>query len=316
MKGLKKAVKMIRQARDIAITCHVNPDGDAIGSMLSLGLGLEKLGKKVYMVSRDGVPKKYRRLRGARRVRKRLDKKVDLGVTVDCSTAEMVGGVFTFLERTGSILEVDHHEIRAPFGDAQLIDTRAAAVGEMVYVLLKRLGVKPTKDIAENILTSLIVETCSFRLPNVTPFTFKVCEAMLRAGVDFYRLVDTVYWSHTREVAVLSGVCMSRLKFAARGRLAWSVIKREDFHKAGGKDEDVDAVPDEIRAIKGVDIAVLFRETDRHSIRVSLRSKGGINVAKLAALFGGGGHADVSGCRIPNRQDSMKKLLARARELL
>ena len=316
MKGLTKAIKKISEAENIAIACHVNPDGDAIGSLLSLGLGLEKMGKKVYMVSRDGVPKKYRRLPGARKVKKKLEKQVDLGITVDCSTAEMVGGVFTFLEKTGSILEIDHHELREPFGDAQLVDTKAAAVGEIIYALLSRLKVTITQEIAQNILTSLIVETNSFRLPNVTPFTFKVCADLLSSGVDFYRLVDMVYWSHTREVAVLSGVCMARCCFLAKGRLAWSVIRKEDFRKAKGKDEDVDAVPDDIRAIKGVDIAILFREVDRHCMRVSLRSKGGINVARLAALFGGGGHADVAGCRVPNKQESIDKVLARAHELL
>ena len=316
MKNLKQAAKKISKAGTIAVACHVNPDGDAIGSLLSLGEGLRKLGKRVYMVSEDGVPRKYKSLPGAGRIVRKLNEDVDLAITVDCNSKEMLGNVFDSLERAGSILEIDHHQTRKPFGDVKLIDCKAAAVGELVYMLLEELGVNTTRGIARNILTSLIVETNSFRLPNVRPLTFEICARLVRTGVDFYKLVDTVYWSHRREDTMLSGLCLARCKFLKKGRLVWSVVRRKDFERIKGKDEDVDSVADKMRAIKGVDAAVFFREKSREKMRVSLRAKKDINIARLAASYGGGGHSDVAGCAIANKPKVMKELLDHAKTLL
>jgi phosphoesterase RecJ-like protein len=316
MKGLKKAQDSILKAKTVAIACHINPDGDAIGSMLSLGLGLEDLGKKVYMVSQDGVPNRYQLLPGADQISRNLSKKVDLAITVDCNTKEMLGKSYASLRKADTILEIDHHEVREAFGDMRFIDPKAPAVGEMIYVLLKRLKADITKDIAQNILTSLIVETNSFKLPNVRPFTFKVCAEMVKTGLNFYRLVDMVFWSHSRQVAVLTGICLSRCRFLEEGRLAWSAVRKKDFQKVQGKEEDADTIADEIRAIKGVDVVVFFREKTNKDLRVSLRSKNNINVAGLAKKYGGGGHYDVAGCVIPNTPFAMKKLLNGARALL
>lgn len=316
MRGLLQANRKIRKAKTVIVSGHVNPDGDSIGSLLSLGLGLEELGKKVFMLSPDGVPKKYRGLPGARRIKKRVDKKADLAISVDCSTKEMLGPAFDTFREAGCILEIDHHEVRSPFGDIALIDAGAPAVGEVIYILLRSLKAEITSDIAQNILTSLIVETNSFRLPNVRPLTFKVCSELVGKGVDFYRLVDTVFWSYSKQARVLSGLCLSRCKFSKGGKLAWTIIRRKDFESVGGKDEDVDPVADEIRTIKEVKIAVFFREKDGGNLRVSLRSKNGINAARLAERYGGGGHHDVAGCVIPNTKAAMREFLARAKELL
>lgn len=316
MKGLAKAISAINKAKTIAVAGHINPDGDCIGSLLSLGSGLKKLGKRVTLVSYDGVPKKYRKLPGVGLIKRTVDKKVDLSITVDCNAQEMLGGAFRGLRKADTILEIDHHEIRDSFGDIRLVDEDAAAVGEQVYVLLKKLGVKITIDIAQNILTSLIVETNSFKLPNVRPFTFEICAELVKTGVDFYGLVDMVYWSNSREVAVLSGICIARSKFLDKGRLVWSIAKREDFKRVKGKDEDVDAVADEMRSISGVDIVVFFREKSDKMLRVSLRSKKNINIALLAEMYGGGGHSDVAGCTMPNDQKAMRQLLRRAEKFL
>lgn len=315
-KSLLQAKRKIRKARTIVVAGHVNPDGDSIGSLLSLGLGLESLGKKVYMLSPDGVPKKYRALPGARRIKRRLEKRVDLAISVDCSTKEMLGPAFDTFREADCILEIDHHHVRAPFGDIAIIDPAAPAVGEIIYILLKSLGVDISAEVAQNILTSLIVETNSFRLPNVRPLTFKVCAELVAKGVDFYKLVDTVFWSYSKQARVLSGLCLSRCKFSKGGKLAWTIIRRRDFDSIGGKDEDVDPVADEIRTIKEVKIAVFFREKDADNLRVSLRSKNGINAARLAERYGGGGHYDVAGCVIPNTKAAIREFLTRAKELL
>lgn len=314
---MRKAANRIKKAKTIAIACHINPDGDCIGSLLSLGLGLVKMGKTVYMLSSDPIPKKYLVLPGIDRIKKKVPKKkIDLGITVDCSTRELLGTSYEEIQKADYVIEMDHHEVRGTFGDLEVIDLKAAAVGEIIYRLLVMLKVDITQDIAENILTSIVVETNSFRLPNVRAYTFFVCEQMLKTGVNFYHLTEAVYWTSTKNTAVLSGLCLSRCKFEKKGTLVWSNIKAHDFDRMKGTEDDVDAVADEMRAIKDVLVAVLFREKKNGKIRVSLRSKDNINVAVLAERWGGGGHADVAGCVIPNKRGSIQKILEQAKELI
>jgi phosphoesterase RecJ-like protein len=316
MHGFKRARNAILKAKSVAVAGHANPDGDSIGSMLALGLGLEKLGKRVHMISRDGVPERYRTLPGAGRIIRGLDEPIDLAIAVDCSSREMLGKTFLLFESASGILEIDHHDFRRPFGDIAIVDRKAAAVGEIIFTLLNSLGIVITKPIAHNLMTSIIVETGSFRLPNTRPFTFEVCTDLIRRGVDFYKLVDMVFWSKSREAAVLSGICLSRCRFLKGGSLVWSIIRKKDFEAVKGKDADVDPVPDDMRAIDSVKIAVLFREKDAKTLRVSLRSKGKINVAAVAEQYNGGGHYDVAGCNIKNDPSEMNGLLAKARRLL
>ena len=310
MKGLSLAEKAVKQARTIAVVCHINPDGDTVGSMLSLAGGLEKLGKRVMTISYADLPPQYSSLPGACKVRKTLKNKIDLAITVDCNSTEMVGPVLKDLRKNSkAILAIDHHSIREPYEDISFIDPVASAVGEMVYVLLKKLKVKIDREIARNILTSIIVETNSFRLPSVRSETFEVCAELVKTGLDFNRLVEMVFWKKNRQAVVLGGLCISRCNFLSRGRMAWAIVRKKDFKLTGGKDRDVDAIPDEIRAINGVDVTVFFRERDSGKLRVSLRSKKDINIGKLAKDNGGGGHSDVAGCMIENSPKAIKRFL-------
>lgn len=313
---IDEAKSSILKAKTIAISGHVNPDGDSLGSLLSLGLGLESIGKRVCMINQDALPKTYASLPGANRIIKTIKGKVDLAIAVDCSTKELLGKTLSVFKKAKSILEIDHHEFRRPFGDIRLVDYKAAAVGELVHILLKALNVKITRNIAENLLTSIIVETNSFKLNNVRPFTFRLCAQLLEAGVDFPKLVDIMYWSRTKESVILSGLCLARCKFLANSRLVWSIVRAKDYAKIKGKDYDIDAVANEMRAIKGVEIAVLFRQQYKKILRLSLRSKGEINIAGIAEKYGGGGHFDTAGCYIPNNAKSIKEILSLAKNLL
>jgi len=313
---LSKAIKALLRAKKIAIFCHVNPDGDCIGSLLALGLALRRMGKQVFMISPDGLPHKYRALPAATLVKRKLAVKTDLAVTVDCNNKIMLGRAFADVRKADLILEIDHHEFRKPFGNIALVDTKAGAVGEIIFLLLKELKLPISKDIAYNILVSIIVETGSFRFPAYRPLTFRICAELTEKGIDFARLSELIYWSKTREEVLLSGLCLSRCRFRKGGRIIWSIAKRRDFRRLKGKDEHIDAVADEMRAVQKVLIAILFRETADGMLRVSLRSKGGVNVARLAGAFGGGGHFDVAGCIVANTPEVKRAILRQAEALL
>jgi phosphoesterase RecJ-like protein len=316
MSNHKKAKQAILGAKTIVISAHRDPDGDAIGSILALGLALEKRGKRVYMVSKDGVPKRYEKLPAAYRIVKSINKSCDLAIAVDCDDKEVLGKTFETFKKAKAILEIDHHVVRKSFGDISFVNPDAAATGEMVYKLIKQLKIPITKEIAQNILTAIIVETNSFSFPETSRKTFLICADLLRTGLDFYKLTSMIYWSKTKEAVLLSGICFSRCKFLEKGQIAWSIIKKADFDQIKGKDEDADAVADEIRAIKSVKVVLLFREKSKDVLRVSLRSKGKINVARLAEEFGGGGHFDVAGCRVPNNKKTIQKFLSKAKKLV
>ena len=316
IKDLKAIKEGILKARTIAISGHLNPDGDSIGSMLALGLALKSIGKKVYMLCQDEIPVNYRSLPAASLIMKKTAKRVDLAIAVDCSIIDLLGKNIPVFKKARSILEIDHHAYRKPFGGMQFIDQDAAAVGEIIYFILKRLDLEITQDIAENILTSIIVETNLFKLANVRQYTFKACADLLKGGLDFSQLAERVYGPKTRQTMMLLAVCFSRARFLKNGRIIWSTIKKKDLRKVSGKDYDADSIANEMLSIKGVKIAVLFREKSRKALRVSLRSENNIDVGKIAWNYEGGGHFDIAGCLIPNNKRYMQKLLYETEQLI
>lgn len=315
IKGLKEAAEKIRSAYNIVIACHVNPDGDAIGSLVSLGLGLKQMGKEVDMLSPDGIPKMYRRLPGVDCIEKKTSRVPELAVAVDSGNKKLLGRSLETFKKAKWVLSIDHHEVREPYGNLQIVEPESSSVGELIYLLLKELNVDITKDIAVNILTSIIVETNSFRLPNIRPLAFEICARLLETGIDFYSLSEMVYWSKTKEASLILGICLSRCKYLKEGKIIWSILKQEDLENTGGKKEDADSVVGEMLSVKDVDIAVFFRE-EGDVIRVSLRSKGKVNVAEIARKYDGGGHSDSAGCFVTNSDEFINKILRDAESLL
>ncbi len=316
MKDLKKIKEQIRKAKTVAVSGHINPDGDSLGSLLALGLALESLGKRVYMLCQSEIPGNYRLLPGASRIIRTTNKKVDLAIAVDCAIIDLLDKNVSVFKNARSVLEIDHHEFRRSFGQMQIVDPQAASVGELVYALLKKLSIPLTRDIAENLLATIIVETNLFRLASVRPGTFVICAALLNKGLIFSEVVDKVYGARTKESMMLSALCLLRAKFLKKGRIIWSVVRRSDIAQVGGKDYDTDAIASEMNAMQGVDIAVLFKEKSKKILKVSLRSKGDVNVGAVAQEYHGGGHCDIAGCYIKNDTKSMARILSSLETLL
>ena len=163
-------------------------------------------------------------------------------------------------------------------------------------------------------MTSIIVETNSFRLPMVRPLTFTVCAQLMKTGLDFHKLSELIYWSKTEAAARMLGVCLSRSRLFHNGRIIWSMALKKDLKRFKAREEDVDSAANELLSVKGVEAAVFFREQGKRLLRVSLRSKGKINVASIAEEYKGGGHFDAAGCLIPNHKNARDQLLNLIRE--
>ncbi|MFH1753925.1 MAG: DHHA1 domain-containing protein [Candidatus Omnitrophota bacterium] len=287
-----------------------------MGSLSALGIALTRIKKRVSLYSPGRIPHRYAFLPMHKRInRSGFRRSNDLAISVDCGDKNRLGHIYRdVFQKSLHIVEIDHHTTRIAFGDIQLVDYDACAAGEITYNLIRRLGIKIDKDIAVGLLVSLIVETASFRFPTVTSSTFGICSELLKTGVDFNKITNACYWIKTSAEVQLTGLCMARIKFLMNGKIAYSSISRRDFLRFKGKDENIDAAADEIRTIKNIKAVVLFRELNPKIIRVSLRSKKGVDVGRVAKMFSGGGHYDVAGCYIENTLKAKRELLRRVEE--
>ncbi|MDT7688831.1 MAG: bifunctional oligoribonuclease and phosphatase NrnA [Acidobacteriota bacterium] len=292
---LSQVVELIESKRRFAITSHIRPDGDSLGSSLGLYWLLRALDKEVEVVMRDEAPHAYRKLSGADAVRvtPRVDRPYDAVFVIECSDITRPGLVD--LERQ-FVVNIDHHSTTALFGDINWIDSTASAVGEMIYNLCKALGVRVTKEIAECVYTALITDTGSFHYSNTSERTFKVASELVRAGVKPAKVSQAVFANYPWSKIELLSEVLSTVKRDASGRVAWLVQTIEMQERASATDEDGDGFVNYPMSCGDVEACAFFKETAPNVYRVSLRSKCDVNVARIAERFGGGGHRNAAGC--------------------
>ena len=297
-KNVLRAARAIRGAKKVLVASHVNPDGDTIGCLVALGLALLQLGKKVTLLSQDGVPTRFQFLPGSELILSETSEMADVAVAVDCGSQQQLGSAQKAFFRARTTIQVDHHDFGASFGKIQVLENEASAVGEIVYDLIRALKVEITPAIATCLLTSIIIDTGSFRFSNIRAKTFKICGKLIECGVDLQHLIEESYWTKSPSTLKLSSHALLNARYSCGGAVTWSVVYQKDFKRYGASLSDADAVADDLHSVEGVKIAAVFRQTEKGNFRVSLRSKHGINVALVAREFGGGGHHNSAGCGI------------------
>jgi phosphoesterase RecJ-like protein len=296
-------LNVIRRNKSFLIVCHINPEGDAIGSMLALALGLKHMGKKdICVLSKDGVPETLKFLPSSRRIKQKAPKKeYDVLCILDCNTVERTG--FNYLKARNTII-IDHHIAPDNAEKSELyrslsashIDPGAAATGILIYKLLNALKITVGKDIAENLYTALLVDTGGFRYSNTSPEALKIACHLVQAGARPWDISKEIYESVPYKSMKLMGLSLATLD--SRDGIAWITAKKEMFMSTATTAEDSEDFVDLPRKVKGVEVAVFFREDEKNVFKLSLRSKGRVNVEKIARHFGGGGHFAAAGCRI------------------
>jgi bifunctional oligoribonuclease and PAP phosphatase NrnA len=307
--NIGKAVAAIKRAKKVLIVSHRNPDGDTIGCMLALGLALIQKEKEVVLLCQDGIPTRFQFLPGSELVVSETEERPDLAIAVDCGSARQMGRAGKVFFKSPVTIQVDHHDFGEAFGKIRVLNHEASAVGEIVYELIRILGADVTPAIATCLLTSIIIDTGSFRFSNVRPKTFSICSELMKKGIDLQNLVEESYWKKSVPMAKLVSHGILNAIFSAGGSFVFSTVSQKDIRRFGAKLSDADSVADDLRSVEGVKVAVLFRETEHKNLRVSLRSKDGINVALVARRFGGGGHHNSAGCVIKNLKSQKEKLL-------
>ncbi|MBB6053055.1 DHH family phosphoesterase [Armatimonas rosea] len=297
--GLDEAVQAIWSATEIVLACHVNPDGDAIGSMLGLGLGLEALEKKVTYLSADGFPETLAFLPGIERVQTHTERRdFQLGVGLDAGEVKRLGSNAETILSAPLVMDIDHHVTGGQFGQVQLLDATSASTAELVYDLLLALGVELTPEIAQCLLCGILTDTGSFRFSNTKPRTMAVGGALIAAGASPTTIYESVYENASFGAQKLLGRAMDRMTRSADGKLVWSWVTQADFSELDATDKDTDGIATALRAVRGSEVAVFLREMPTGKLRVSLRAKDPWDVAAVAAQFGGGGHRLASGCSL------------------
>ncbi|AGL01294.1 DHH family phosphoesterase [Desulfoscipio gibsoniae] len=307
-------VNEFNKAESIALCGHVMPDGDCLGAMLALGLALRQMGKRVVFCSPDPVPAVYGFLPCAGEVQLELNKqwRFDLFVSVDCSVPDRLGHFKELLDRAGRVVVLDHHAGSVVFGDVYLNIPACAAAGEIVYDLLPLLPVVFDEDIATCLYVAIVTDTGSFRYDNTGPMTHLRVADLMKLGVPAARVNKLLYEEKPLVSLRILNAVLQTLGISDCGRVAWMYVKRDTLRSLDASDEHVDGVINYPRMIKGVELALFFRELEDGKYKVSLRSKYYLDVNKLAARFGGGGHPRASGCLIEGDLEDIKGRLLQA----
>ncbi|PWT89473.1 MAG: bifunctional oligoribonuclease/PAP phosphatase NrnA [Blastocatellia bacterium] len=307
---LSQVVELIESKRRFAITSHIRPDGDSLGSSLGLYWLLRALDKDVEVIMRDPVPHAYQQLPGAHNVRVTpvVDPTYHAVFVIECSDITRPGLVDLDKQL---VVNIDHHSTTALFGTINWIDSTASAVGEMIYNLCKATGVRVTKEIAECVYTALITDTGSFHYSNTTERTFKVASELVRTGVKPAKTAEAVFASYPWSRIELMGAVLSTAKRDDTGRVACLRLSMEMQHNANASDEDADGFVNYPLTVGEVEAVALLKECEPGMYRTSLRSKGDVNVAKVAEQFGGGGHRNAAGCTLRGNWDETETLIVR-----
>ncbi len=295
----KQAQELFQNVDNILIGSHINPDGDAIGSMLALGEALENLGKNVTMFSQDSVPENLKFLAGSSKITSDIPKQIfDAVVLVDVASPDRVGKAFVEAVGSAKLLLVDHHQIKAPANSICCLDESAASAGEVAYRLLKFMNISVSKTIAEAIYCTIVVDTGYFRYSSTNEHVFNLAAELTKQGVDPWYIAKNLEESYSVMRFKLLGMALDSIEVLANGEFATMVVSQEMIKKSGAKLEDSEEFANIPRSIASVQVSALFREMENNKVRISLRAKENVDVAKIAAHFGGGGHQVAAGCTI------------------
>ena len=303
---LSQVVELIENKDRFAITSHVRPDGDSLGSSLGLFWLLKALNKDVEVIMRDAAPHAYQQLPGAGsiRVTSAVDHEYDAAFVIECSDIDRPGLID--LEKQ-FVVNIDHHSTTELFGAVNWIDSTASAVGEMIYNLCKATGVRVTKEIADCVYTALLTDTGSFHYSNTTERTFKIASELVRTGVRPAKSAEAIFGSyHWSKIELLSRV-LATAQRDETGHVAWMRQTTEMQQQTKACDEDADGFVNYPLSVGDVEATALFKECAPGVYRTSLRSKGDVNVAKIAEQFGGGGHRNAAGCTLTGTWEEIEQ---------
>ena len=298
-KLLRNAWAALDAGESFVLACHGGPDGDTLGSALALAHVMRARGKDVVVLSEDGVPENYRFIPESDTIITATDRRgFDIGMLVDCEGIKRAGKAAEPILSAKTTACIDHHVPEGEFGEIRIVDQSASSTAELAFDLLEANRLTIDEVCATQLLTGLIADTGAFRFANTSPRTFHTAARLTDLGGDPSVIAREVYDTRPLRALKLLGRTLSSVEIDANGLIVVGVVAKHDLDELQATDADTDSIINYVRMVKGAKVAILFREIERESIRISLRSRDGIDVNRIARVFGGGGHVAAAGCTV------------------
>lgn len=310
MDQINRIIAQLTASNATLIASHRDPDGDAIGSLLAAGLTMKAMGKQTILYNESPIPAVYRFLPEVGTIVSRLDKDAtfDAAVILDCGDLSRIGPkALPVVQKTPTVLNIDHHPTNTGFGDVQLIDPDACATAEIIHRIIARMGTPMDAAIATAIYTGIFTDTGSFRFANTNQAAFSVCNKMVACGADPFQVAKNVYGTYSLGRIKLLNRALDSIEISDNGRLSLMTLTRQMLEETGTQPEDADGLINYARRIRDIQMAVMILESPNSKgensngktrFHVSLRSNGAVDVSRIAALFGGGGHRCAAGFNV------------------
>ncbi len=297
--SIEKAISLIKESSNIYIASHVQPDGDNIGSILALGMAIKKMNKDVNILKVDEVPSDYRFLPNVELIKEyEIPSTVDLFIALDSSDMNRLGLGKEFALKAEKIINIDHHITNDKFGDINIISDSSGATGEIVYQVIKKMNVDIDRYIATCLYTAISTDTGSFMYSNTTYSTHMIIAELMKTGIDINDINVNLYQSRSIERTRLFINSLNNLELHLDGKIGIVYVTQEMLRANNAKLEDTEGIVSFIRDIDSVEVACLLKEIKEDEVKVSLRSKRNIDVAKISSRYNGGGHMRAAGCTI------------------
>lgn len=316
--------QLIQNGKKFILTTHVNADGDGIGSEIALFTYLRELGKDVHIFNHSATPENIEFLdrRGDIQLfdlqkHGEIVREADAVFILDISDWERLRDLGKLLRQLSvTKICIDHHPLEGRFGEVDVILTTASSTGEIMYELLTKLGARLQGKIVEALYTAILTDTGGFRFSNTNPRAHQICADLIARGVKPHQLYQEIYEKQPANKMRLLGKILSNLNFSPDGRLVWFAVTQEMLKTTGTQPRDTEGFADFPRSIDGVELCLMFLETENGKAKISFRSKGKIIINGLANRYGGGGHPYASGALVDgNFQEVMKRVVSEAKEL-
>jgi len=292
---IREVGQLLQKPSQVLLLTHTRPDGDAIASLAALGLSLKLVKHKVFALLPEGIPKRYTNLPGLELISANLPSPVDIIIAVDCADEKRLG--VSPEKLPGKVdINIDHHLSNTYFGKFNIVDVTAASTTQVLYEVLKEIGIPIDVDIAGNLLTGLITDTIGFRTENVTPQVLRLAAELQELGASLAQIRHEALDQRTFVALRYWGCGLSRLE--QRDGVIWTILKLSDRETAGYSGYDDADLINLMSCVGNTRIAVILIEQPGGKVKVSWRAKPGVNVSRLAESFGGGGHEAAAGAMI------------------
>jgi len=314
---IDRILEIIQRSRTFLISSHERLDGDALGSELALYALFRQMGKEAYIYNQDETPENYRFLPGSQVIRQDLPPDVadryDAAFIVDCSDLSRVGMGYEQIAGIGTLVNIDHHISNSRFCELSYVDSRASSAGELIYRLISRMGCAVSREIATNLYAALLTDTGGFHYGSTGKETLIAAGNLVGWGADPQEISENIYENNPLAKVRLLARALETLTFDLEGRFGFMVVWQGALQAVGAVPEYTEGFVDLPRSISGVEVSALFSEQKDGSFKVSFRSKGKVDVERVARAFDGGGHRNASACRI---QEDFETVRSRVLEVI